>query len=92
MGNDKKKLVLVRAREGVNLPLLASNVSPLENPCGAIGRIIAEHVLNGNGVATVCAGDLKMAFDNHDGVNAIMDNFELEDPVTNNPLLFELLR
>lgn len=92
MGKDKKKHVLVRARKGVDLALLASNKSPLENPCGAIGRIIAEHVLNGNGVATVRADDLKMAFDNHDGVNAIMDSFDLEDPTTNNPLLFELLR
>ena len=92
MGKDKKKLVQVRVRPGVNLPLLASDRSPLINPCGAIGRIIAEHVFNGNGVATVSTSDLKMAFDNQDGVNAIMDSFDLEDPTTNNPLLFELLR
>ncbi len=92
MGKDKNRLVLVRVREGVNLPLLASNKSPLENPCGAIGPMIAEYVLKGNGVAMVDAGDLKMAFDTNDGVNAIMDCFDLEDPTTNNPLLFELLR
>ncbi len=85
------RMVLVVAREGADLESLAGPKSSLKNPCGNIGRIIAERVLDGRGKASMPAGDIKMAVDTTSGVNAILDNFDLFDERTQQPLLFHLL-
>ena len=92
MAQSKNDFVRVHIRNGVDLYLLVSAESPLKVPCGSIGRSIAQRVLEGGGVASIPLSDIRMAIDTQDGVNAIMDNFNLEDPKTLRPLLFELLR
>lgn len=91
MKNPDRK-VLVVAREGVDLVKLSGSESPLSVPCGIIGRMISRQVLDGGGKALIRAGDIKMAIDTTDGVNAIHDNFNLLDERTHEPLLHALLK
>ena len=86
------RMVLVVAREGVDLVKLSSSESPMSVPCGTIGRMIATKALDGGGKAMVRAGDIQMAIDTTNGVNAIHDNFNLMDELTQEPLLHVLLK
>lgn len=86
------RTVVVVARRPARLALLASNPSPLENACGAIGRIIAEKVHLGGGKALLPVDQIMPAIDTTDGVHAILDNFDLIDERTQSPLLHALMR
>lgn len=92
MKRIEDQMVHVRARPGTDLAKLCSNDSPMKLPCGAIGPLIAKNVLDGKGQALVPMRDIKMAIDTADGVNALLDNFDLTDPHTQSPLLFALIR
>ncbi|MDD2582002.1 MAG: hypothetical protein PHR66_08420 [Desulfuromonadaceae bacterium] len=91
MKRKKEHMVHVMARTGADLVKLSSSDSPLKVRCGATGRLIAEAVLNGNGQALVPISHIRMAIDTTDGVNAILDNFDLNDTNTLRPLLFALI-
>ncbi len=82
---------IVIARQGVDLKFLAGSDSPLKVSSGAMGRIIAEKVLNGNGKAEVDLKDLKLAMDCQDGAEAFLDSFYLMEKRTHKPLLFALI-
>lgn len=90
--NKKENMVHVIARPGVDLVKLSSSNSPMELPCSAIGQIIAQKVLDGNGQAFVPLSHIRIATDTTDGVNALLDNFDLIDQKTKSPLLFALIR
>ncbi len=83
--------VLVIARNKENLPRLAESDGPLMVPCGSAGAVIAGEVLKGNGQAKIKMGILKMAIDNQQGTEIILDNFELYDENSGHPLLWSLL-
>jgi hypothetical protein len=89
---NPERMVLVVAREIADLVKLSSSESPMNVPCGAVGRIIAKKVLDGEGKALVRASDIKMSIDNTDGVHAILDNFDLFDERTSEPLLYLLIK
>ncbi|HAD04173.1 MAG: hypothetical protein A2X84_08670 [Desulfuromonadaceae bacterium GWC2_58_13] len=89
MKRNIDNMVHVMVRPGVDLSKLCSSDSPM---CGSIGRLIAKAVLDGNGQALVRLKDIRMAIDTTDGVNALLDNFDLTDPLTQSPLLFALLK
>lgn len=92
MKRNKDHMVHVMVRPGADLVKLSSSNSPMIVPCGSIGRLIAEKVLAGNGQALVPRSHIRVAIDTTDGVNALLDNFDLTDPDTKSPLLFALLR
>ena len=89
---NEDRMVLVTARLGADLLVkLSSSDSPMIGPCGAVGRLIAQAVLDGNGKALVPSHHIRDAVDTMDGVHAILDNFDLTDSHTQSPLLFALL-
>ena len=88
----KESMVHVIARLGVDLVKLSTSNSPMELPCSAIGRIIAQKVLDGNGQALVPLSHIRIATDTTDGVNALLNNFDLIEQKTKRPLLFALIR
>ena len=92
MKSNKDRMVLVLARSGADLNKLSSSESPMELACGSVGRHIAQAVLDGNGQAVVPISHIRMAIDTTDGVNAVLDNFDLIDLPTRSPLLFALIR
>jgi hypothetical protein len=92
MKRNEDYMVLVMARSGADLVKLSSSDSPMKGPCGTIGPIIAKEVLDGNGQALVPLSYIQTAIDTTDGVNALLDNFDLTDPHTRSPLLFALIR
>ncbi|MFN9474661.1 hypothetical protein [Acidovorax sp.] len=90
--NISDRMVLVVARESADLPRLAGSESPMKNPCGSIGRMIAAEVLEGGGSAQIPVRDIKLAIDNIDGVRAVLDSFDLFDSASREPLLSFLLK
>lgn len=72
--------------------VLTATNSPLSTVCGAMGRLIAARVIEGNGKAVISASDIKIAIDTSDGTNMILDNFDLFDEQTREPLMFHLLK
>lgn len=92
MKRKKELMVHVMARPGADLVKLSSNDSPMKLPCGATGPLIAKDVLDGKGQALVPMSRIRMAIDTTDGVNALLDNFDLIDPHTRSPLLFALIK
>ncbi len=92
MKRIKEHMVHVVARSSADLVKLSSSDSSMKLPCGAIGPLIAKNVLDGNGQALVSIKHIRMAIDTTDGVNALLDNFDLNDPHTERPLLFALIR
>jgi hypothetical protein len=91
MKADEDQMVLVVARPGADLVKLSSYPSLMEGPCGQVGPMIATKVLQGKGSALVPRSHIRIATDTTDGVNAILDNFDLFDPDSQRPLLFDLL-
>lgn len=89
---NPNRMVLVEAREGADLVNLSSSGSPMIVPCGVVGKMIAMKVLEGGGKALIRASDIKISVDTADGVNAILDNFDLFDERTQEPLLHFLLK
>lgn len=86
------RMVLVVARASADLAQLAGDGSRMKVPCGSIGPIIAKKVLDGGGQAQVRAADIKMSIDNEEGLHAVLDNFDLFDGRTREPLLNFLLK
>jgi len=91
MSRKADAAILVVARSGVDIQAF-SNSERVRVACGTIGGIIARKVLEGGGEAMIARSDVRMAIDNTDGANIILDNFDLIDARTRTPLLFELLR
>ena len=87
----KEATVIVSARLGVDLDNLTESNSPLASRCGTIGPSIARKVREGSGTANIQLSHLKVAMDTQDGVEAILDNFELTDSKTLKPMLFVLI-
>jgi hypothetical protein len=87
----KKRMVVVVAREGVDLVKLSGSEGPMSVPCGTIGPSIAKRVLQEGGTALIPAGDIRLAIDTCAGVNALLDSFHLLDDRTRRPLLLQLL-
>lgn len=92
MKTNQDRMVLVVARTGTNLVKLSSGEGPMMVPCGVIGPMIASKVLNGSGSALVSASEIRLAIDTTDGMNALLDNFDLLDEHTRGPLLHSLLK
>lgn len=95
MKDEMKKtnrMVLVVARGSADLVMLASRESPMSAACGSMGRMIAEKVLDGGGKALIPAVDIKMSIDNPEGMHAMLDNFDLLDERTREPLLYILIK
>jgi hypothetical protein len=93
--NQMKKLdrmVLVVARDGADLVKLSSSGSPMSVPCGLMGPIIATKVRDAGGQALISVGDIRVAIDTTDGLNAVLDNFDLLDERTRGPLLHLLMK
>lgn len=87
----KEATVTISPRLGVDLDNLTDSDGPLSVPCGSAGTSIARKVKEGNGKANIQLSLLKIAMDNQDGVEAILDNFELTDSKTLKPMLFILI-
>ena len=90
--HPSNRLVLVRIRQGVSLDGLAALMSGDKSAWGAAGNSIARLVLEGRGEAMVPVAIVQQATASSEGVEAILDNFHLEDAETQRPLLWELLR
>ena len=88
---NSERLIRVRARESANLEELAKRDSPIKIPCGNAGPLIARQIIEGGGRAEVSLGLVRTATDTQDGVEAIFDNFILEDKKTRKPLIHMLL-
>lgn len=84
MKRNKKQMVQVEARRNADL-------QNLPTVHGVIVKNIAKKVLDGNGIALVPIEDIQLAIDTQDGVNTILDNFDLTDPDTQYPLLWVLI-
>jgi hypothetical protein len=87
----EEPVVIVIARPDVNLSNLAEYEGPLAVPCGIVGPSIAREVLEGEGRAQISISKLKIAIDTQDGVESILDNFELRDPKSGKPFLWSLV-
>lgn len=91
MDRNKERMVHVMARQGADLVRLSSCDSPMMGPCGTVGTGIAKKVLEGNRQALISVSDIRMAIDTMDGVNVLLDNFDLTDPNSQSPLIYALL-
>jgi hypothetical protein len=67
-------------------------MGPISGACGSAGPSIARQVLSGNGSAKIPIYLILLATDTQDGVEAIFDNFILQEPVTLSPLFTALAR
>lgn len=89
--NTKEVKVAVVVREGVDLNNLARHDGPLAHPCGTLGPYIAKAVLHGNGKAEISLLNIQAAIDTQEGVESILDNFQLYDTATKHPLVWSLV-
>ena len=89
--NKKEANVIAKARKGIDLESLARHNGPLAVPCGTVGPSIARAVLAGNGQAEISMSSLRIAIDTQEGVESILDNFELYEPKNKRPLLWTLV-
>ena len=88
----RQGVVRVILRSGIDiLSLLDENNYQFVSHCGRYFSIIANKVKENNGAANIEIHLIRSAVDTQEGVHAIMDNFDLEDPQTKKPLLFDLL-
>jgi len=85
------RFIKASARESANLEELAKAGSSIEIPCGTAGPSIARQIIKGGGSAEISLSLVRMATDTQDGVEAIFDNFILEEKGSGRPLVHSLL-
>ena len=85
------RLILASARESANLEELAKHGSPILGACGTAGPSIARQIIEGGGRAEIPLNLVRMATDTQDGIEAIFDNFILEEKDSGKPLVHSLI-
>jgi len=87
----KNNVVIVTARDGVDLEELSGAMSSISVACGTAGPSIARQIIEGGGVAEVSLSLIRVATDTQSGVEAIFDNFVLSNSRGGRPLVYSLL-
>src|SRR5256885_14478956 len=78
MAAEETTVTLI-VRPGIDLQRSEGLKTMLKTVCGSVSGMIFTAVMDGNGKADIRISYLKMAMDTQDGVEAIMDHFEILD-------------
>ncbi|ABX35736.1 hypothetical protein Daci_3098 [Delftia acidovorans SPH-1] len=90
MAAEETTVTLI-VRPGIDLQRSEGLKTMLKTVCGSVSGMIFTAVMDGNGKADIRISYLKMAMDTQDGVEAIMDHFEILDTQSQRPFIWVLL-
>ncbi|KFJ11023.1 hypothetical protein DR66_2264 [Delftia acidovorans] len=90
MATEETTVTLI-VRPGIDLQRSEGLKTRLNVVCGSVGGTIFTAVMDGNGKADIRISCLKMAMDTQDGVEAIMDHFEILATKSQRPFIWVLL-
>lgn len=86
MATDQATVTLM-VRPGIGLQRSEGLKARLKVVGGSVGSMIFTAVMDGNGKAEIRVSHLKIAMDTQDGVEAIMDHFEILDTRSQRPFI-----